>query len=139
MFAACFSVMSPKTPWRLLCFRRRLPAGAVGTGSAASSGFAVAAGSRRIGLVPVEQIGICHFNDAPAANPPRFEQGDADRVYPGDGCLPLADLLRTLAANGYTGPLSLELFNPGYWALDPAENLRRGLAATREVLAAAGL
>ncbi len=94
---------------------------------------------RRLKSVPVATIGICHFNDAPASQPPRFEQVDADRVYPGDGCLPLADMLATLAANGYDGPLSLELFNPTYWALPPQENLRRGLAKTREVLAAAGL
>jgi sugar phosphate isomerase/epimerase len=96
-------------------------------------------GFGRIGSLRAEQVGICHFNDAPAANPPRGQQSDADRVYPGDGCLPLEHLLRTLATIGYDGPLSLELFNPGYWALDPAENLRRGLAATRSVMAAAGL
>lgn len=97
------------------------------------SGFA------RVGSVPVERIGICHFNDAPASNPPRFEQVDADRVYPGDGVLPLVEMLRTLAANGYDGPLSLELFNPGYWSLPVVENIRLGLEKTRQVMAAAGL
>ncbi|MCC7492240.1 MAG: sugar phosphate isomerase/epimerase [Fimbriimonadaceae bacterium] len=96
-------------------------------------------GFNRVAQVPAAQIGICHFNDAPASDPPRFEQLDADRVYPGQGCLPLVALLRTLVAAGYQGPLSLELFNPGYWALPVAENIARGLAATRQVLAAAGL
>ncbi|MBI2299519.1 MAG: sugar phosphate isomerase/epimerase [Armatimonadetes bacterium] len=89
--------------------------------------------------IPAERIAVCHFNDAPASGPPRFEQGDADRVYPGDGCLPLAKMLRELHDNGYRGALSLELFNPGYWATPPAENLRTGMAKTRAVLAAAGL
>jgi sugar phosphate isomerase/epimerase len=96
-------------------------------------------GFNRLGGLTAQQIGICHFNDAPADHPPRFQQGDEDRVYPGDGVLPLVDMVRTLHGLGYRGPLSLELFNPSYWALPPEENLRRGLDATRAVLAAAGL
>jgi len=75
----------------------------------------------------------------PAANPDRFEQGDADRVWPGDGVLPLVPMLRQLAAWGYERTLSLELFNPGYWELDPAENARIGLAKVKACLAEAGL
>ena len=90
-----------------------------------------------IAHMPVRLVGVVHFNDAPADNPPRFEQRDADRVYPGDGCLPLVPMLRDLLAIGYDGPLSLELFNESYWAQDPAENLRRGAEATRAALAAA--
>jgi sugar phosphate isomerase/epimerase len=97
------------------------------------SGFAL------VGELPAERIAVCHFNDAPADDPPRFEQLDHDRVYPGDGCLPLAQMLRTLADNGYAGALSLELFNPGYWSQPPEQNLRTGLAKTKAVLAAAGL
>lgn len=96
-------------------------------------------GFGRLGSLDAGRIGICHFNDAPADNPPRFEQGDADRVYPGDGCLPLPAMLATLDRIGYAGPLSLELFNRGYWALDPRENLRRGMESVQRSLAAAGL
>jgi 2-keto-myo-inositol isomerase len=66
------------------------------------------------------KIAICHFNDAPA-NPPQFDQRDADRVYPGDGILPLAQMLRDLSSIGYDGYLSIELFNPRYWQADLAE------------------
>lgn len=96
-------------------------------------------GFGRIKRLEAKRIGICHFNDAPAVRPPRFEQQDADRVYPGEGDLPLARFLRDLAALGYTGPLSLELFNPAHWALPPAENLRRGREAQLAVMAEAGL
>jgi len=99
-------------------------------------------GGSGFGLVrhlPRKYVGICHFNDAPAGHPPRFEQRDADRVYPGDGCLPLVQMLRDLAALGYDGPLSLELFNPSYWALPIEENLHRGMATMRSVMAEAGL
>lgn len=96
-------------------------------------------GFGRIRWLDAPRIGICHFNDAPAKVPPRFEQQDADRVYPGDGDLPLVPFLRDLRAIGYAGPLSLELFNPSHWALPPAENLRRGREAMLAVMAEAGL
>jgi 2-keto-myo-inositol isomerase len=66
------------------------------------------------------RISICHFNDSPAA-PPQFEQLDADRVYPGDGILPLDRFLLDLASLGYNGCLSVELFNPTYWHFDLRE------------------
>ncbi|HET6382503.1 MAG TPA: sugar phosphate isomerase/epimerase family protein [Armatimonadota bacterium] len=91
-------------------------------------------GFDEIAAIPAKMIAICHFNDAPA-DPPRQEQGDKDRVYPGDGILPLAKMLGDLVRNGYQGALSLELFNPAYWANDPESVARTGLAKTREVLA----
>lgn len=96
-------------------------------------------GFGRVPSVGLEQIGVCHFNDAPAANPPRFEQGDGDRVWPGDGVLPLVPLLQHLQAIGYERTLSLELFNPGYWEMDPAENAKLGMAKVKASLAEAGL
>ncbi len=59
-----------------------------------------------------------HWNDVPG-DVPREEQGDAHRIYPGDGILPLKPLLSDLRAIGYTGPLSLELFNPEHYKQDP--------------------
>ncbi|NUQ01025.1 MAG: sugar phosphate isomerase/epimerase [Armatimonadetes bacterium] len=46
--------------------------------------FRGGSGFSRLKSLPIERIGICHFNDAPR-EPPQFEQVDADRVYPGDG------------------------------------------------------
>lgn len=67
-----------------------------------------------------------HFNDV-MAEPPREEQGDAHRVYPGDGVLPLTQLLGDLRDIGYTGPLSLELFRKEHYEMDPAVVARTGL------------
>ena len=80
-----------------------------------------------IKLLKDVKISICHFNDAPAT-PSQFEQTDAHRVYPGDGILPLAQMLRDLASIGYSGFLSIELFNESYWQQD----LRRVAGAARE-------
>ena len=76
--------------------------------------------------IPGEKIAVFHFNDAPA-EPARAEQSDADRVYPGDGILDLGQMISIVTDAGYTGVISLELFNPSYWEQDPAEVARIGL------------
>lgn len=61
---------------------------------------------------------ILHANDYPDV-PDREELTDADRVYPGDGVAPIADILKTLADGGGRVMLSIEVFNREYWAQDP--------------------
>jgi len=78
------------------------------------------------------QIAICHFNDAPA-QPPREEQADRDRVYPGDGAVDLPRMITLLKQIGYDGWLSLELFNEELWQQDPLEVARTGLDKMRAV------
>ncbi|GAB3162283.1 sugar phosphate isomerase/epimerase [Amycolatopsis stemonae] len=59
----------------------------------------------------------------------RTECSDAQRLLPGDGAMPWTVFADALTAAGYTGPASVELFNPDLWAL-PAEDLaRRSFAA----------
>ena len=70
-----------------------------------------------LSLLAPAAIGIFHVNDYPAIE--RGKIGDADRVYPGDGVAPLVAVLKSLRAIGYAGYLSVELFNRGYWKLDP--------------------
>ena len=60
-----------------------------------------------------------HWNDVPG-DVPREEQGDEHRLYPGDGILPLTQVLQDLKAIGYERALSLEIFNRAYWE-QPAE------------------
>jgi sugar phosphate isomerase/epimerase len=54
---------------------------------------------------------------------------DELRCPPGEGALDLAALLAGVADGGYSGPLSIELFSPAVWSLDPAEAARRLFAA----------
>ena len=79
---------------------------------------------------------VLHINDYPA-QPPRATITDAYRIYPGDGAAPLGLLFRTLAANGFRGYLSLELFNRGYWAENALKVARTGLEKTRAVVSKA--
>ncbi len=78
-----------------------------------------------------------HLNDIPADAPPRDQITDAHRVYPGDGIMPLAQLIRDLLAVGYCGAVSVELFNPDYYRQDPRLVARTALAKTRTLIAAA--
>lgn len=71
-----------------------------------------------------------HVNDYPA-DPPRETIGDEHRVYPGDGVAPLDAFFRALRDVGFTGMLSLELFNKSLYEQDPLEVAKTGLAKTR--------
>lgn len=81
------------------------------------------------------QIHAFHMNDYPA-DPPRATIGDADRVYTGDGVAPLATILNILLEIGFTGALSLELFNRTYWKQDAKKVAETGLAKMRAAVAA---
>lgn len=83
-------------------------------------------------LLAANAIGIFHVNDYPAIDRSRIV--DADRVYPGDGTAPLADILKTLRQTGYRQALSLELFNRDYWKQDPALVARTGLDKLRAIV-----
>ena len=88
-----------------------------------------------LGIFSGRSIGNFHINDYPA-DPPRETATDGDRVMPGEGVAPLSMILRTLHKNGYSGPLSLELFNPKYFAMDAYDVAVMGLAETRRVVRA---
>ncbi|MCA9094811.1 MAG: sugar phosphate isomerase/epimerase [Planctomycetaceae bacterium] len=85
------------------------------------------------GLNP-DEISICHFNDT-RFEIPQTEQTDADRVLPGEGELPLVEILRDLIRIGYRGALSLELFSPELWQLDPEVVARDGLERMQRMIA----
>ena len=84
-------------------------------------------------LVSGNALPCLHFNDYGAA-PPRESIRDADRVYPGDGIAPLTQIIRDLSANGFSGYLSLELFNQSYWKEEAAAVARIGLAKMKAVV-----
>lgn len=85
-----------------------------------------------IRLLNGSAIGMVHVNDYPA-DPPRETITDAHRVFPGDGVAPLKTFCADLRAIGYTGMLSLELFNESYWQMDALEAARTGLQKLKAV------
>ncbi|SMO76374.1 sugar phosphate isomerase/epimerase family protein [Fodinibius sediminis] len=83
-------------------------------------------------------IAIFQFADAPA-DPSIDQLEDKHRVFPGDGVLPLPDILSDLKQTGYRGCVSLELYNPDYWKRDLQEVAETGLRKTLEVIEQAGV
>lgn len=88
-------------------------------------------GMEGIKLIDGAMIGVFHWNDVPN-EPAREELEDSDRVMPGDGILPLEEVLQTLWRINYRGALTLELFNRELWERPPEEVARLGLERMRE-------
>jgi 2-keto-myo-inositol isomerase len=87
-------------------------------------------------LLDGQAIHVLHINDYPG-DIEREKQTDADRVYPGDGVAPLTEMYRNMAAAGFDGFLSLELFNRDYWQQDAFLVARTGLEKTKATVAKA--
>ena len=87
--------------------------------------------------VPGAQVAIFHIDDAPETDRERETLADGDRVYPGDGILNLQGMLEMLAFQGFSGPVSLELFNEDLWREDPREVARIGADKVRRLIESA--
>jgi 2-keto-myo-inositol isomerase len=82
------------------------------------------------GLDPAS-LYIVHMDDTEPGDPKKLT--DADRLLPGQGVIPLRDILAALAKIGYQGSYSLELFRPEYWKWEPAEIAKQGLASMQQL------
>jgi 2-keto-myo-inositol isomerase len=82
---------------------------------------------------PVDRLAIVHLADLrPGAHPEAA--ADADRCLPGEGTLGMARTLADLAASGFDGPVSVELFSPELWRDDPFVVAARAHAAAAAIL-----
>jgi sugar phosphate isomerase/epimerase len=90
-------------------------------------------GFHGVKLLSPNALHVLHMNDYPSS-PLREKITDADRVYPGDGVAPLAELFRDLRSVGFRGFLSIELFNRAYWQQDAATVLKTALDKLRAVV-----
>jgi len=79
---------------------------------------------------------VIHLNDYPRAEDPST-LNDGNRVYPGDGVAPLAQIFRDLRDNGFRGYFSLELFNKEYWGKSADDNLKTAMEKIRATVRAA--
>ena len=55
-------------------------------------------------------------------------------LFPGDGIAPVAQVLRDLRAIGFSGVLSLELFNKTYWQANPLQTAKTGLEKLKRIV-----
>ena len=88
--------------------------------------------------VPGEKIGSVQLNDAPAQVPADLlEETMGGRLCPGEGDIPLVDIVRTLDEIGAQAPFGVEVFNARHEGMAPAEVGRQTAEATRRMLAEA--
>ncbi|MEP6703598.1 MAG: sugar phosphate isomerase/epimerase [Acidobacteriota bacterium] len=79
-----------------------------------------------------EKLFIFHINDA--EDLPIEQLTDAQRLYPGTGILPIAEIKERFDKIGYDRMVSVEIFRPEYWNQDPFEVAKKAKAATEKVL-----
>lgn len=88
--------------------------------------------------LPCEAIGLIHISDALIAGKQAWEVTDVDRVLPGEGDLPLQELLQAIKTTGYNGRVSVEVFHPKYSLLPPEEVAKDAYTKTVALLESSG-
>ena len=71
---------------------------------------------RPIRSIPGDRIFLVQIADAPLLDMDVMQWSRHFRCFPGQGDLPIDDFMNALAATGYAGPLSLEIFNDQFRA-----------------------
>lgn len=77
-------------------------------------------------------LAIFHINDVEEM--PKAEITDANRLFPGDGVIPLADIVAAVRATGFDGVASVEIFRPEYWEREPLAVAKEAHAKAKRVL-----
>ncbi len=86
-----------------------------------------------ISAIPKKKILFVHINDAKER--PVEQHGDYDRVFPGDGVLPVKEVLQALRNISYDGFYSIEIYNEDYWKEDPEEIAIKAKEKTENIFA----
>jgi 4-hydroxyphenylpyruvate dioxygenase len=80
-----------------------------------------------IAQIPGDKIFFVQMADAPILAMDVMEWSRHFRCFPGQGEFDLPGFLAPILKSGYTGPLSLEIFNDGFRAAPPRANAADGL------------
>jgi 4-hydroxyphenylpyruvate dioxygenase len=80
-----------------------------------------------IAQIPGDKIFFVQMADAPLLNMDVLEWSRHFRCFPGQGEFDLPGFLAPILRSGYTGPLSLEIFNDGFRAAPTRANAADGL------------
>jgi 4-hydroxyphenylpyruvate dioxygenase len=83
--------------------------------------------SGSITSIPADKIFMVQMADAPKLDLDILSWSRHFRCFPGQGDLPLLEFLEAVAATGYAGPLSLEIFNDQFRAGSSARTAIDGL------------
>jgi 4-hydroxyphenylpyruvate dioxygenase len=73
-----------------------------------------------IRVIPGEKVFFLQLADAPRLRMDVLQWSRHHRLFPGQGAFDLAEFVRLVLATGYSGPLSLEVFNDVFRQADPS-------------------
>jgi 4-hydroxyphenylpyruvate dioxygenase len=82
---------------------------------------------RAIRAIPADKIFLVQLADAPRLELDVLSWSRHFRSFPGQGDLPILDFMQAVAATGYAGPLSLEIFNDQFRAGSTARTAIDGM------------
>jgi 4-hydroxyphenylpyruvate dioxygenase len=91
-----------------------------------------------IAALPAEKLLFLQLADAPAMDMDILQWSRHHRLFPGQGSFDLVDFVSRILTAGYTGPLSLEVFNDVFRQSEPrttAVDALRSLLALQEAVA----
>jgi len=85
-------------------------------------------------LACLNQTNLFHVQLSDLADIPRELATDSDRVLPGDGDIPLSQIIQRLRDIDYQCTVSVELMNPQIWQVPPRQFSEIGFAALQKVI-----
>jgi 2-keto-myo-inositol isomerase len=83
--------------------------------------------------IGIKKLAVLHVNDV--EDMPQEEITDANRLFPGDGVIPLRRIIDAVRGIGFDGAASVEIFRPEYWERDPLSVAREAKSKSERVLA----
>jgi 2-keto-myo-inositol isomerase len=85
-----------------------------------------------IRAIDARWLAVFHINDVEQM--PKEKITDAHRLFPGDGVIPLKEIIGAVRGIGYDGVASVEIFRPEYWQRDPLAVAREAFRKSKRVL-----
>jgi 2-keto-myo-inositol isomerase len=80
-----------------------------------------------------KKLAVFHINDVEKM--PREYIEDANRLYPGDGVIPLKEIIAAVRSTRFNGVTSVEIFRPEYWQRQPLGVAKESYTKTKKALA----
>jgi 2-keto-myo-inositol isomerase len=87
---------------------------------------------RNIDIIPVKKLYLVHINDC--EDFPKEKLTDKNRIYMGQGVIPLIEILQKLKRINYEGYLSVEIFRDEYWKEELLTISKKALQSLKETL-----
>ncbi len=85
-----------------------------------------------IRAIDASKLAVFHINDVEAM--PKDRITDANRLFPGDGVIPLKQIVGAVRGIGFDGVASVEIFRPEYWQRDPLAMAKEAFEKSKRIL-----